>query len=115
MADIDKDFAETGERFCWAAFERLMARRCCEVWLRATAAQLDGAARKLVLGAAESYGEALQHYNRYRVEVGAGERGPVSNEETARMPERIAATAAMLERGIVAEAAGPEALQQAVN
>ncbi len=115
VADPSKDFAGAGEWFCWAAFERLMARRCCEIWLRSAAEQLDGNARKVVLDAAESYGEAFQCYDHYRSEVGAGEPSPPSNEERARTPDRIAVTAGILERGIAAEAAGLDALAQAVN
>jgi hypothetical protein len=115
LADPSKDFAGAGEWFCWVAFERLMARCCCEIWLRSAAEQLDGNARKVVLDAAESYGEAFQCYDHYRSEVGAGEPSPPSNEERARTPDRIAVTAGILERGIAAEAAGLDALAQAVN
>jgi hypothetical protein len=114
VSDVTKDFADTGEWFCWAAFERLMARRCCEVWLRRAASELDGEARTLVNEAADRYGEAFEGYDRYRVEMGAGERRPRSNERTARTPDRIAATARMLQSGIEAEAAGLEALARAV-
>jgi hypothetical protein len=114
VADISKDFADSGEWFCWATFERLMARRCCEVWLRRTASELNGEVCKLISEAALGYGEAFQWYDRYRVEVGAGERRPRSNEKTARTPNRIAATVGLLESGIKAESAGLEALTQAV-
>ncbi len=114
VADVTKDFVDAGEWFCWAAFERLMARRCCEVWLRSTAAELEGELRELVSEAAFRYGEAFRWYDRYRSEVGAGERRPRSNEHTARTPDRIAATAGLLESGIKAEAAGLDVLARAV-
>ncbi|UCG84805.1 MAG: hypothetical protein JSW71_12680, partial [Gemmatimonadota bacterium] len=114
VADVTKDFADGGEWFCWAAFERLMARRCCEVWLRRTASELEGKARTLVSEAADRYGEAYRGYDRYRVEVGAGEPAPRSNEESARTRDRIAPTARMLQSGIEAEAAGLDALARAV-
>lgn len=114
VADVTKDFADTGEWFCWAAFERLMARRCCEVWLRSTAAEFEGELRELVSETACRYGEAFRWYDRYRSEVGAGERRPRSNEHSARTPDRIAATACLLESGINAEAAGLDVLARAV-
>ena len=114
VSDPSKDFAKTGEWFCWAAFERLMARRCCEVWLGLAAAQLDGDARALTLRAADRYREAFECYDRYRSEVGAGEPNPLSTRERARAPERIAVIAEILSRGIAAEAAGLDALAQVV-
>jgi hypothetical protein len=114
VSDITKNFADRGEWFCWAAFERLMARRCCEVWLRRTAQELNGEKRTLVSKAAGCYGEAFEFYDRYRLEMGAGEPAPRSNEEKARTPDRIVATTRILESAIKAEAAGLKALKQAV-
>jgi len=114
VSDATKDFADTGEWFCWAAFERLMARRCCEVWLRSTAQELDGEVCTLVSEAADRYGEAYRCYDRYRSEVGAGEPSPSSNERSARKPGRIAVTARLLEEGVEAEAAGLDVLARAI-
>ena len=114
VSDITKNFADRGEWFCWAAFERLMARRCCEVWLHRTAEELAGKARTLASEAAGCYGQAFELYDRYRLEMGAGEPAPRSNEEKARAPDRIAATARILESAIKAEAGGLDALRQAV-
>jgi hypothetical protein len=115
VSDITKDFADRGEWFCWATFERLMARRCCEVWLRRAAREFDGKLQSLVSEAADHYGAAFGWYDRYRVEVGAGELAPKSNEEKARKTDRIEATARLLKSGIEAEAAGLEVLEQAVS
>jgi hypothetical protein len=115
VRDETKHFRDTEEWFCWATFERLMARRCCEVWLRSSAKELDGEARALVLEAADNYGEAFACYDRYRTEVGGGEPTRLSLEERARTPDRIAVTAEILERGIAAETAGLGALKRAVT
>jgi len=114
VSDVTKDFADNGEWFCWAAFERLMARRCCEVWLHRTAQGLAGKVRTLVSEAAECYGEAFKWYDLYRSEMGAGESAPRSNEEKARAPDRIAATTQILESGIEAESKGLDVLARAV-
>jgi len=114
VADATRDFAEVEEWLCWAAFERLMARRCAEVWLRSTADELEGRASQLVQDAADHYGSAFQYYDRYRSEVHVGEPTP-ARRERARTPERIAVIAEILELGIVAEEAGAEALAQAVS
>jgi hypothetical protein len=113
VLDETKSFSDTEEWFCWATFERLMARRCSEVWLRSSAEHLDGDARALVAEAADNYGEAFRCYDRYLSEVGAG-APRLSLRERARTPERIAVIADILERGIEAETAGLEALKQAV-
>jgi hypothetical protein len=113
VRDETKQFSDAEEWFCWAAFERLMARRCCEVWLRSSAKALGGEARGLLLEAADHYGRAFEYYDRYLTEVGAG--APLLGlKERARTPERIAVIAEILERGIEAEVAGLAALKQAV-
>jgi hypothetical protein len=114
VADATKLFSATEEWFCWAAFERLMARRCCEVWLRSTAEHLDARARELTLAAAERYGEAFGCYDRYRSLVHGGEPTPLSLQERARTPERIAIIVDVLDQGIAAEAKGLSALEQVV-
>jgi len=114
VADPTKDFAAVREWFCWAAFERLMARRCAEVWLRSVAEELDGVAHRLVQDAADAYGEAFRHYEQFRSTVQAGEPTPLGLHERARTPERITIGAEILERGILAEEAGAETLERAV-
>jgi hypothetical protein len=114
VSDPNKDFADRGEWFCWATFERLMARRCSEVWLHRAASEYGGKLQALVSEAAACYGEAFEFYDRYRLEVGAGEQAPRSNEEKARAPDRIAATVEILKSGIKAESAGLDALTQAL-
>jgi hypothetical protein len=113
VRDESKAFANTEEWFCWAAFERLIARRCCEVWLRRTAKQIEGEAAKLVAAAAERYGEAHTFYGRYCDEVHGRENTPESPRERARKPERIAIIASLLEKGISAESAGLALLARA--
>ena len=118
LADVTnpaKDFARTEEWFCWAAFERLAARRCCAVWLRAVAANFTGRARDSALAAAECFGRAFEFYESDGSEVSACEPKPRTLRERARSPERIAVIAPLLEQGIAAERAGLEALEQAVH
>ena len=115
VADPGKDFAATQEWFCWAAFERLLARRCCELWLRSAADRLDGEAREHTLQAAEHYGCAATYYDRYRTEVSDGVPPSSGLRERARVPDRIAVIAPLLEQGISAEAAGVGALVRAVR
>jgi len=115
VRDPARDFASTGEWFCWAAFERLMARRCCAVWLQSAAEQLAGEARDRTLTAAGHYEQAFEHYERYRSEVSAGEPTPRSLQERARAPQRIATIAPLLERAIAAERDGLAALERAVG
>jgi hypothetical protein len=114
VSDATKNFVEVEEWLCWAAFVRLMARRCAEVWLRSTAEEIEGKARQHLLDAADHYGDAFQYYDRYRSEVHVGEPTP-ARRERARTAERIAVIAGILERGIAAEEAGTDALAQAVS
>ncbi|MFH1417412.1 MAG: hypothetical protein ABII12_03890 [Planctomycetota bacterium] len=115
VADPTKDFSQTEEWFCWAAFERLAARRCCEVWLRSVAAEFAGQARNSALAAAKHYGRASEWYARYGYEVSTCEPVPRSLRDRARVPERIAAIAPLLEQGIAAEQAGLAALEETVR
>jgi len=115
VSDAAKDFEKAEEWFCWAAFERLMARKCCAVWLRATAADVAGKARNSVLAAAEQYARAFDFYDQYRSEVSAGEPTPLTLQERARTPERIAVIAPLLEKGIAAETAGLQTLKEAAR
>jgi len=113
VSDVTKDFAHVQEWFCWAAFERLMARRCAEVWLRSVAGDTEGTARMPLAEAAARYGEAFQSYERFRAAVQIGPPTP-DRLQRARAPERIAALADHLQQGIAAEEAGTEALERAV-
>jgi hypothetical protein len=115
VQDPAKDFAESGEWFCWAAFERLMARKCCEVWLPSAAGQVDGAAREHILAASRHYGRAWEFYEQFRSEVQGGEPTPLGLRERARTPERIAVIGPLLEQGIIAEAEGLRALRKGVD
>lgn len=115
VSDATRDFAETEEWFCWATFERLMARRCVEVWLRRSAEHVDRNARTHVLAAADGYGEAFRCYDRYLSAVRGPRPHAQSLRERARTPERIAVIAEVLEQGIDAETAGLGALARAVT
>jgi hypothetical protein len=117
LADVEdpaKDFQGVGEWFCWAAFERLMARRCASVWLQRAAELVPNRARRHVRDAAACYGQAFGLYEEYRAEVAAGEPTPHALQQRARMPERIAVIAPLLAGGIEAEAAGIDCLRRAV-
>jgi hypothetical protein len=113
VSDATRDFANVQDWFCWAAFERLMARRCAEVWLRAVAGEVEGAARTQVAEAAARYGSAFQSYERFRSEVQIGPPTP-DRLQRARTPERISVLEEHLRQGIAAEEAGTEALERAV-
>jgi len=115
VQDASKCFDETEEWFCWAAFERLMARRCGEVWLRSTAGQLTDRADELTLVAAERYGKAFERYERYLSEVSAGAQSAKSLRDRARTPRRIAVIAPLLEEAVAAEGEGLVALEQAIQ
>ena len=114
VRDPAKDFADCGEWFCWAAFQRLTARRCAAVWLTRISDELPQAAADHVRQAAEHYQEAFELYEQYRQEVHAGEPTPLTVEQRARTPERIAVIAPILEAGIEAEKAGLASLAKAV-
>jgi hypothetical protein len=115
IADPSKDFAGCVEWFCWAAFERLMARKCCSVWLRSLKGVVPNECGRLLDEAAGLYGKAFELYEQYRAEVAGGEPTPLSLQERARTPERISVIAPILERAISTEAAGIEALGKAVE
>ena len=115
VCDPSKDFADCGEWFCWAAFERLAARRCCQVWLRSVADDLPPAVRRPILQAADQYRKAFEHYDRYRAEGLGGEPTPLSLRERARTEERIGVIAPILRQGIEAERAGIEKLKSALE
>jgi hypothetical protein len=115
VKDPTKDFSTCETWFCWATFERLMARRCSEVWLRTVASTQSGAAMDLLSTAADHYGEAFRCYDRYLGEIEGCSRPNLSLQERARTPERIEVIAPILERGIAAEASGLEVLEETVE
>ncbi|MHC4715802.1 MAG: hypothetical protein ACYS5V_02425 [Planctomycetota bacterium] len=115
VMDPAKDFAGCGEWFCWAAFERLMARRCSEVWLERIAGSMSGKTASLLRQAAQCYGEAYRHYEAFRSAVSAGEPTDVPLQGRARTRERIREIGPLLEQGISAEKQGLGALAGAVG
>ena len=114
VADPAKDFEKCKEYFCWAAFERLMARKCCAVWLRSATGFFDVESCALLRRAAKHYEKAYECYERYRRACGAGEESVVSFKERARTPEAIAAMVPPLREGIAAERAALKALEEAL-
>ncbi len=115
LSDESKDYRDTEEWFCWAAFERLMARRCCESWLHDCAPHYEGEVARLLQAAANSYGEAFRRYEEYRSAVQDGFSPRATLQERARTPERIAVIAPILEQGIAAESEGLGLLERAVE
>ena len=115
VSDPAKDFAACSEWFCWAAFERLMARRCAEVWLRSVAGTRTGDVKRLIATAADRYGAAFRCYDRYLAETQGCDPPGRTLTERARTPERIEVIVPLLERGIAEEAAGLEGLEEALR
>lgn len=115
VLDPTKDFSECSEWFCWATFERLMARRCSEVWLRCVAGTQPGDAKGLLTVAADHYGEAFRYYDRYLGETEGCTSPHLNLQERTRTPERIRAVAPLLERAIAEEAVALEALEEAMK
>jgi RNA polymerase sigma-70 factor (ECF subfamily) len=112
VADPGKTFAKTGDWFCWAAFERLDARKCAAVWLE-QAAQVLGEPE---LGeAATCYHLAYESYAQYRKAVGAGGPQESSIQGHVRTPAKAAQLAAILRQGIEHERAGLEAMAAALE
>jgi hypothetical protein len=112
VADPEKDFAQCGEYFCWATFERLEARECCAVWLERAAQLLD---EPRLNAAAEHYRSAYDLYEEYRATAGAGEPTEKSLQEAARTPEQIAKLVPLLERALDEERAGLRAMEAALK
>ncbi|MEJ2678960.1 MAG: hypothetical protein P8174_07800 [Gemmatimonadota bacterium] len=112
VQDAGKDFALCPDWLGWAAFERLMARRCAEVWLRSVADTLAGKAGRLLAAAAGRYGEAFAHYGRY---LAALRDGPPDGADGQPLTpaNRIANAAPHLARGVAREAEGLDALAEA--
>ena len=104
VADPGKDFANCGEYFCWATFERLMARRCAAVWLQRAAQELD---QSFELGAAVArYQRAYELYDEYRRAIGAGDPNSGVTREQLRSPEKIEQAVPLLQHAINEERAG---------
>jgi hypothetical protein len=114
VQDPTKDFKETQEWFCWAAFERLMARRCSEVWLRSVGERFGGDIGEIIADAADRYGDAFLCYDQYLGETQGCDPPRATLRERVRAPERIQACAPLLEKGIQAEASGLEILEKVV-
>lgn len=115
VADPEKDFAKCGEWFCWATFERLLARKCCAIWLESAADALGGAAREPLLAALGHYRKAHELYVRYAAEVGWGGETEVSLNDRARSAERIAIIVPLLKQGIEHEKAGITEMEKALR
>jgi len=113
--DPAKTFEGASEWFCWATFERLMARRCSEVWLRPVGQGLSGEARRLMQVAADRFGEAFRYYDLFLGETQGCNPPRATLFERARAPERIERCAPLLEQGIDREASGLEVLETAVE
>jgi hypothetical protein len=114
VADPAKNFDKRGEWFCWATFERLMARKSCAAWLRSAAGALGGPAREPLLAAAGHYAKAFEGYDKYRAATGAGEADSRSLQERTRAPERIAVLLPLLDEAIADERAGVEEMRKAL-
>ncbi len=114
LLDPAKDFSECPSWLGWAALERLMARRCAEVWLRAVPANWPGSgeAGRLLGVAADRYGEAFRAYDRFREAI---QRGQGHGPEGTRAPETRQAAEPFLEQGIAEEAAGLSSLESALD
>jgi hypothetical protein len=114
VSDPEKDFAETTEWFCWAAFERLMARRCCAWWLASVTDRVPSRARESLEVAAGHYSKAFECYDRYGTEVMPCQPPRRTFHDRVRAPERIEASTPHLRQGIEEESAGLAALEEAV-
>lgn len=114
VRDPAKAFEHSTEWFGWAAFERLMARRCAEVWLRAVAPTLNDKAGRELVAAADRYGDAFTAYDAYLGETQGCDQSRPTLHERARAPDAIDRCAPLLERGIEAESKGLDALAAAV-
>jgi hypothetical protein len=113
VADPSKTFEKTSEWFCWATFERLMARRCCSVWLASATQVLGEPARAPLLEASAHYARAFEAYRRYETLVHEGEGTGVPLHERLRTPSMISKFAPLLDEAIAAERAGIAAMKKA--
>ncbi len=108
IGDEKKDFAKCAEWFCWAAFERLSARKCCAVWLRSAAEEIGGPARAPLLAAAQHYDNAFTAYDHFRLATADNGKGGVRN------PEKIAEIVPIMKQGIDEERAGVAEIARAL-
>jgi hypothetical protein len=115
VSDLSKDFREAQEWFCWAAFQRLMARRCAQVWLASVAGTLPRSERMLVEKAASAYGAAFRYYDQYLAEVRESALPGHSRRRGNRSRERIWAMVPLLAQGIGAEERGLDHLEEVVG
>ena len=115
VGDPTKTFEEAGEWFCWATFERLMARRCSEVWLKSVSRELSGEAGRLTSVAADRFGAAFRCYDLFLGETQGCNPPRATLVERARSPGQIERSVPLLERGIQLEALGLEILEAAVR
>lgn len=115
VCDTSKDFQEAPEWFCWAAFERLMARRCAQVWLESVAEGLPRTEKALLEQAAAGYGRAFQCYNRYLGEVRGPDPDHHSFQHRTRSDERVWTLAPLLAEGIGAEERALDHLEEVVD
>jgi hypothetical protein len=92
-----------------------MARRCSEVWLRSVGEGFGGDMGKMILAAADQYGQAFRYYDQFLGETQGCDPPRPTLRERARSPDRIEASAPLLEKGIEAEASGLEVLEEAVG
>ncbi len=112
VADASYDFAETGEWFCWATFNRLDARKCAAAWLEQAAQVLDEVE---LSKAATCYRRAYESYAQYRKAVGAGEPQESSLQQRMRTSAKAEQVSAILRQGIEHERAGLEAMAAALG
>jgi hypothetical protein len=115
VSDLSKGFRETPEWFCWAAFQRLMARRCAQVWLASVAGTLPRSERMLLEKAASAYGAAFRYYDRYLGGVRESSLPKQSRQRGTRSPERVWAIVPLLAQGIGAEERGLDHLEEVVS
>ncbi len=115
VADPAKTFAEVEEWFCWAAFERLLARQCCATWLRRIAPRFAANITEQIVAAAAHYATAYGHYERYRAAIVAGEPSTHDLQQRVRTPGRITHVVSILDAAIAAETTAIESLHAAAG
>ena len=115
VVNPENTFSESEEWFCWAAFERLLARCCCAIWLNRVAALFDPPMENQLREAAHHYSIAFDNYEYFRREVMAGEPSTFDLRQRARLPKRIAVITPLLQSGIAAEKQGWAKLKTAAE
>jgi len=114
VRDPDRDFRDCQAWFCWAAFQRLMARRCAAVWLGKVARLESGGARQSLSLSAEHYAEAFRWYERYLNAIRSS-RSPRDLSEPPSIEDRIERLGPLLEHGIAEEAEGLATLAESMR